>query len=63
MRLQRKITREDELNAANFEMGGSGSVYAFSVVFVVKLRRFTQALREVKHQYTCNNTLGLPVSY
>ena len=44
-------------------MGGSGSVYAFSVVFVVKLRRFTQALREVKHQYTCNNTLGLPVSY
>jgi len=60
MRLQRKIAREDELSAANFEMEGSGGVYAFSVVFVVELRWFTQALREVKHQYTCNNILGLP---
>jgi hypothetical protein len=29
MRLQRKIRREDELSAANFEMERSGSVYAF----------------------------------
>jgi hypothetical protein len=52
MRLQRKITREVESSAANFEIGGSGSVYAFSVVFVVELRGFTQALREVNNQYT-----------
>jgi len=41
-------------------MEGSGKVCAFSVVFFVELRSFTQALREAKHQYTCNNTLGLP---
>jgi len=32
MRLQRKIKREDELSAANFEMGGSGSVYLNEVI-------------------------------
>jgi hypothetical protein len=60
MHLQRKITREDELSAAIFELEGNVSIYAFSAVFVVELRRFTRALREVEHQYTCNNTLGLP---
>ena len=61
VRLQRKITRVAELSAANFKMEGSGGVCTFFVVvFVVGLRWFTQALRDVNHQYTCNNTVGLP---